>query len=56
MNIAREIVLNSLESLNNIPSDKCKKICEKLIYINSKYELGLYHAIRYHLIKDNELL
>lgn len=50
--IAREIVLNSLERLNNVPSKKCKKVCEKLFYINSKYNLGLYHAIKYHLIKD----
>lgn len=55
--IAREIVLNSLERLNNKDSSKkCKKVCEKLFCINSKYELGLYHAIKYYLIKDNELL
>lgn len=50
--IAREIVLNCMERLNNVPLEYAKKVCEKLFYINSKYDLGLYHAIKYHLIKD----
>lgn len=54
--IAREIVLNSLEYLNNVPSRKCNKMCQKLFCINAKYDLGLYHIIKYHLIKDSGIL
>lgn len=55
MEATREIVLNTLDFLENITSEKAKKICEKLFIINKKYNLGLENAIRYHLIKDNKI-
>lgn len=55
METSREIVLNTLNFLENITSKKAKKICEKLFIINKKYNLGLENAIRYHLIKDSRI-
>lgn len=51
--IARELVLNALDFLNNYTAEECVGICQKLFFINKKYNIGLYHAIKYHLIKDD---
>lgn len=53
--IAKEIVLNTLTYIDKKPAAILNKVCERLFKIDNRYNLGLYHAINYHLVKDDSI-